>query len=179
MVRRIDDGSWAFPGGKLKDGETAEQAARREFFEECNYRVGGLKFLMRRVKDDQTGDGVVDFSTFIAEVPDEFAPRLNHEASAYAWLDPEETLAENRPEAIADGAEGQDGPEVPQPLYPVADFPAADEDRDLEEDVDDISDEDADLILSGISHLEARLERLEGVRDDATLFKGRQRPTRR
>lgn len=59
MVRRVGDGTWSFPGGKLKTGETAEQAAWREFHEEVGYRCGGLRFLMRGTKDD--GDGPVDY----------------------------------------------------------------------------------------------------------------------
>ena len=80
-----------FPGGKLKEGETAERAAWREFAEEVGYKLGGLKFLMRRVKSDGP-DGVVDYSTFVSEVPEEFLPKLNHEGSAFAWLDPSETF---------------------------------------------------------------------------------------
>jgi ADP-ribose pyrophosphatase YjhB (NUDIX family) len=33
-MQRADGEGWAWPGGRLKDGETAEQAAMREFFEE-------------------------------------------------------------------------------------------------------------------------------------------------
>jgi 8-oxo-dGTP diphosphatase len=39
MVRRTDDGTWAFPGGGIKDGEDAAQCAWREFFEETGYRL--------------------------------------------------------------------------------------------------------------------------------------------
>jgi 8-oxo-dGTP pyrophosphatase MutT (NUDIX family) len=89
MCRRVDDGTWAFPGGRLKDGETAEQAAWREFFEETGYRLGDVgKFLMRRNKDG------VDFVTFIADVEAEFVPKLNHEHSAYGWFEPNGVLEE-------------------------------------------------------------------------------------
>jgi hypothetical protein len=57
------------------------------------YRCGDVgKFLMRRTKDD--GDGPVEFVTFIANVESEFVPKLNHEHSAWAWLDPNEVLQE-------------------------------------------------------------------------------------
>lgn len=32
-------GQWVFPGGKVENGETPEQAARREFFEETGHRL--------------------------------------------------------------------------------------------------------------------------------------------
>ncbi len=195
MVRRVDDGTWAFPAGKLKTGETAERAAWREFAEETGYRLGGLKFLMRRCKDD--GDGMVDFSTFLAPVESEFVPTLNHEASAFGWFSPDDILAENRTEsmAIADSATpivgsgghaeleralgegmladeaersgadqdrlGEEGPAVPAPLYPIADQEEGLEDLVDDPDPDDISDEDADLILSVIGDLEERMARLE------------------
>ena len=89
MVRRTDGEGWAFPGGGIKPGETPERAAYREFYEETGYRLGQTgEFLMRRVKDG------VDFTTYLAEVDDEFVPRLNHEHSAFAWLDPMEVLEE-------------------------------------------------------------------------------------
>ena len=62
MVRRTDDWLWSWPGGHLKNGETAEQCAFREFFEECSYRLGRIKLFTRRVKDD--GDGLVDVGPF-------------------------------------------------------------------------------------------------------------------
>jgi ADP-ribose pyrophosphatase len=40
LVDREDTGEPAFPGGKLKDGETGRQAAGRELVEECN--VNGI-----------------------------------------------------------------------------------------------------------------------------------------
>ena len=89
MVRRTDDGTWAFPGGGIKDGEDAAQCAWREFFEETGYRLGDAgKPLMQRVKDG------VDFTTFVTDCEDEFVPKLNHEHSEWAWLDPRTALAE-------------------------------------------------------------------------------------
>ena len=32
-------GQWVFPGGKVEKGETSDQAARREFFEETGHRL--------------------------------------------------------------------------------------------------------------------------------------------
>ena len=56
-VHRVDDGSWSWPGGRLKEGETPEDAALRGFFEETG----------RRLSDAGIKDGV-DTATFIADV---------------------------------------------------------------------------------------------------------------
>ena len=64
MVRRVDDGTWAFPGGKLKAGETAEQAAWREVHEECSYRLGDVgQRLMRRTKTMAAGLSIMSPSS--------------------------------------------------------------------------------------------------------------------
>ena len=93
MLRRTDGEGWAFPGGTLKDGETPEQAAWRETFEETGYRLGDVgRFLMRRTKDD--GNGPVDFTTFIADCDDEQRTGTNHEHDAWGWFDPTAVLEE-------------------------------------------------------------------------------------
>jgi 8-oxo-dGTP pyrophosphatase MutT (NUDIX family) len=89
MCRRTDGEGWAFPGGHIKEGENPAQCAWREFFKETGHRLGSPgKFLMQRTKDG------VDFTTFVADVDDEFCPKLNHEHSAWAWFDPNEVLEE-------------------------------------------------------------------------------------
>jgi 8-oxo-dGTP diphosphatase len=87
MCRRTDGEGWAFPGGGIKPGESAEAAAYREFFEETGRKLSGAgTFLMRRVKDG------CDFTTYLVDVESEFAPKLNREHSAYGWFDPNELL---------------------------------------------------------------------------------------
>lgn len=89
MVHRTDGAGWAFPGGGIKPGEDAAKAALREFWEETGYRLGSAgKFLMQRVKDG------VDFTTYVATVESEFAPKLNHEHDYWGWFDPNEVLEE-------------------------------------------------------------------------------------
>jgi ADP-ribose pyrophosphatase YjhB (NUDIX family) len=69
-------GTWAYPGGSIEPGETAEQAARREVREECGYDYTGP--LMPLGVNDQ------GFQGFAARVP-EFAPSMNAEHSAATW----------------------------------------------------------------------------------------------
>ena len=67
MVKRVDDGSWAFPGGCIEGDETPEEAAYRECIEETDRRLGDVGgMLMRRIIND--GAGLVDFVMFIASV---------------------------------------------------------------------------------------------------------------
>ena len=93
LLRRSSEGDaagqWAFPGGKLEDGEDHAKAAARETLEEIGYRAGSPGApLMRRIKDD------VDFTTFVVPVDEEFVPKLNSEHTAWAWVDPAEALGE-------------------------------------------------------------------------------------
>ena len=73
---------WALVGGGIEEGETPEQAAIRECMEECAYEYSGeLSPIMH------TNDGQVDYTTFIAQIPEQFQPTLNHEHTAFMWCD--------------------------------------------------------------------------------------------
>jgi 8-oxo-dGTP pyrophosphatase MutT (NUDIX family) len=92
MLRRAANedhgGEWSFPGGKVKPGETLEQAAIREVWEETGYRCGHAgKFHTRRMK------GGTDATVFLRDVDEEWQPRLNKEHDNHLWLDPREALA--------------------------------------------------------------------------------------
>lgn len=43
LQKRADDFTWCVPGGSMELGETPEEAARREFFEETGLELGNLK----------------------------------------------------------------------------------------------------------------------------------------
>jgi 8-oxo-dGTP pyrophosphatase MutT (NUDIX family) len=82
----VPGGDCDFPGGKLKNGESPQEAAIRESFEEVGYRAGHAgRFLCRRVKNN------TDYVTF--EYPcEEFIPKLSKEHDAYLWVNPRDVL---------------------------------------------------------------------------------------
>jgi 8-oxo-dGTP diphosphatase len=83
-------GTWALPGGKLKPGETVEQAAIRECEEELGYHPGSAgQWHCRTIRDG------VDYVSFLRPVANEFTPpSLSREHDAWRWVQPEEALAD-------------------------------------------------------------------------------------
>ena len=113
FLRRSDQGdcagSWAWPGGKTEEGETAEQCAVRECTEEIGLLPKGPRaYHTRSVQDiavvpapameapvagvaalpaPAAGVDPVDFTTFLQLVPEEFIPELNDEHDGWCWAD--------------------------------------------------------------------------------------------
>lgn len=75
---------WSLPGGKVDDGETDEQAARRENAEE----VGGSLDELREFDAAVTPRGWLH-TTYAARAADEFAPTLSHEHTEHIWAAPD------------------------------------------------------------------------------------------
>lgn len=44
MMKRSESENWGVPGGAMELGETTEETAKRELFEETNLQVGEMKF---------------------------------------------------------------------------------------------------------------------------------------
>jgi 8-oxo-dGTP pyrophosphatase MutT (NUDIX family) len=85
-------GYWAFPGGHLEGEESLEDCARREATEELGAypKTGSLREWTRAIAPplpypDSLAGEPVDFTTFVAKVDAEFAPKLNGEHVGYAW----------------------------------------------------------------------------------------------
>jgi 8-oxo-dGTP pyrophosphatase MutT (NUDIX family) len=80
LLKRSDTGLWAFPGGKIEDGETPQQAASRESKEETGISPDKLEPI------DRTDNGEVEFTTFLANI-DPTDPTLNDEHTDFQWSD--------------------------------------------------------------------------------------------
>lgn len=94
MPGRDHGGEWATPGGHIEEGESPEQAARREFAEETGSELSGpLRPWTRRIKDG------VDFTTFLAQA-EQFDPKLNEEHDLAKWVTLDEALASPPTEVI-------------------------------------------------------------------------------
>jgi 8-oxo-dGTP pyrophosphatase MutT (NUDIX family) len=94
FLKRADSQEWAFPGGKIEEGETPIEAATRECVEEIGHcPTGALKPLYRRITDK------VDFTTFSVMSP-EFTPILNDEHTEFIWR-----RADTAPGPLHPGAE--------------------------------------------------------------------------
>lgn len=74
-------GHWAFPGGKADDGETGEEAARREAIEE----MGNIPIRTLRSLDTRDTPNGMEFTTFVCEGSPKFIPTLNGEHTDYRW----------------------------------------------------------------------------------------------
>ena len=91
IVQRSDavetySGYWCFPGGGVDEGETAEDCAIRETYEETNLKVkaSDLAFFYTITKDSDK-----DIYFFAAEKW-KGKVKIDWESSDYKWIDPKE-----------------------------------------------------------------------------------------
>lgn len=83
LLKRASGGSqdtWAFPGGRLDDGESPLEAAIREAKEEIGQAPGKKFASFTHV------DGKIEYTTFMFAVDEPFEVELNHEHSKSKWV---------------------------------------------------------------------------------------------
>lgn len=83
-LHKDQGGLWEFPGGKIHDGETAEQCIIREIKEELNIDIEPLKRLPHSVHSYP--DKTIELIPFTAKIVDG-TPRPN-EHIAVGWFSP-------------------------------------------------------------------------------------------
>lgn len=74
---------WEFPGGKLEQGETREQALTRELYEELHIAVGNLKFFT--TVDHAYPDFRLIMHAYTCEIVGNNAPTLTEHLD-FKWL---------------------------------------------------------------------------------------------
>lgn len=77
------EGGWEFPGGKVEQGETPEEAIVREIHEEMNARISVQRFLTQVEHDYPTFH--LSMKCFICTLDDPSFQLLEHHAAK--WLD--------------------------------------------------------------------------------------------
>lgn len=85
-------GTWCFPGGKIEDGESPVEAARRETMEEAGISADWPL----RLIDTRSG-----FVTYRADFAEVFEPRLNAEHTEFVWARPDDAPSPLHPGVAA------------------------------------------------------------------------------
>lgn len=92
-------GYWSIPSGHREPGESAEDCARREFFEETSYRCGVIQKLIERVDRDDTG---VDYLlTLFWACYDGNQPLKCHEGQELRFIDRAKAISHPMPSFVA------------------------------------------------------------------------------
>jgi len=82
--RRKKVNYWGFWGGGSENNELPVQTIERELVEELGFLPDITKFypIHKMVSNDES----FEYNTFLATVPIEFVPIINHESEGYAWI---------------------------------------------------------------------------------------------
>jgi 8-oxo-dGTP diphosphatase len=91
---KVSPNQWAMPGGKIEEGETPEEAARREVWEETGLTVTTLKHYVTGTRPSvTTADGLVEMHVYCAPTDATQDDIVLGEGQAMVFLTPEEALA--------------------------------------------------------------------------------------
>lgn len=82
LLKRRSSGLWAIPGGKVEDGETPEQAAKRELKEETGIESDNLKLITHNTSFQQGHS----WNEFVFEVTEEVENFTNNEPDKFEQL---------------------------------------------------------------------------------------------
>ncbi|MEV4513005.1 NUDIX domain-containing protein [Dactylosporangium sp. NPDC049525] len=91
---KVSPNQWAMPGGKIEEGETPEEAARREVWEETGLTVTTLEHYVTSTRPSvTTADGLVEMHVYYAPTDATQDEIVLGEGQAMVFLTPEEALA--------------------------------------------------------------------------------------
>lgn len=77
----VDGSCWCGAGGKIEEGETPEEAARREIWEEIGFKSDGYECTPLYTHQSES----LTFYNFFCVVDEQFFPDLNWESDGYVW----------------------------------------------------------------------------------------------